>query len=395
MSGRDRGAAVVPTNNDGAAYACVRSLSRHDIAPLVASENEHDPAGASRFCAETVTVPSPEADLLAYCDALVGLAARPDVRTILPVRQQDAYLLSKYRDRFEQYVSLPVPSFEQLRAVHDRLRLSEIASTAGVPAPGTRSLAATESVDGDAIVKARYNVLADAYLPEYTPRDCDIVKDVTHLRPGDPFDREVIREEMGHDPIVQEYVHASDEYMVGALYDHGDPVASFQHRQIRGDSYVGGGGVFRKAVDIPELRAVSQDLLDALDWHGLACIEYLRDAETGEFTLAEINPRLWQSLPAAVHAGADFPYYYWLQATGQPHRIDCEYDVGAGSHFVVGELGHLLSIVQDTSPHVDRPSLLGTVASILGSSYRLPAFDYLRLDDPLPFVRRVGNVFRN
>jgi len=383
---------VVPSRNDAAAYACVRSLARHDLSPLVASDLDAEPAAASRYCDEAATVPSPTTDLLAYRDALVGLAARPDVRTILPVRQHDAYLLSKYRAQFEQYVSLAVPSFERLRTVHDRLRLFEIAAAAGVPVPETRPLAAVDDVTDDAIVKARYNVLADAYLPSYTARDCDVVKGVTHLRPDDPFDADAIRDEMGHDPIVQEYVHADAEYMVGALCDHGEPVASFQHRQVRGDSYTGGGGVFRKAVDIPALRAVSRELLDALDWHGLACIEYLQDAETGEFKFAEINPRLWQSLPAAVHAGAEFPYYYWLQATGQTDRIDCQYEVGMGSHFVIGELGHLLSIVQDTSPHVEQPSFTGTLASILGSSYRLPAFDYLRLDDPLPFVQRLRNV---
>ncbi|MFD1586325.1 carboxylate--amine ligase [Halorientalis brevis] len=383
---------VVPSRNDAAAYACVRSLARHDLSPVVVSEHDADPAAASRYCDEAVTVPAPTTDLLAYRDALLGVAARPDVRTILPVRQHDAYLLSKYRARFEQYVSLAVPSFERLRTVHDRLRLAEIAAAADVPVPETRPLAAVDDLGDDAIVKARYNVLADAYLPEYTERDCDVVKDVRHLRSGDSIDAAAVRDEMGHDPIVQEYVHASDEYMVGALCDHGEPVASFQHRQIRGDSYTGGGGVFRKAVDIPELRAVSRALLDELNWHGLACIEYLRDAETGEFKFAEVNPRLWQSLPAAVHAGAEFPYYYWLQVTGQSDRIDCQYEVGAGSHFLVGELGHLLSIVQDSSPHVERPSLAGTLASILGSSYRLPAFDYLRLDDPLPFIQRLRNV---
>jgi len=50
-----------------------------------------------------------------------------------------------------------------------------------------------------------------------------------------------------------------------------------------------------------------RDLLDWLDWHGLACIEYIGDADTGEFVLVEINPRMWQSLAGAVAAGADFP----------------------------------------------------------------------------------------
>ena len=384
---------LVPTGHDPSSVACVRSLHRRGVNTIVASEYDAVPASASRFCDEKLTTPSPYEDLVAYKDALVGIMARPDVRTAIPIRPQDTYVFSKYRSEFERYGTVIAPPFETLRTVHDRILLSDAAEAAGVPVPTTRLLSDVDDFDSEAIVKSRYNVLADEYVDSYSAAEYRTAKDVMHFGAGESPDRDAIVEEMEHDPIVQEYVPASDEYVFGALYDRGEALATFQHRQIRGESYTGGGGVYRESVDIPELEAVGRSLLDHLDWHGLACIEYMEHDETGEFVLTEINPRMWQSLPSAVTAGADFPYYYWQQATGEADAIDAEYDLGVGSHFLYGEFEHLLSILQNDSPLVDKPSLSGTTREIVSSCLEMPYFDYLHPTDPGPFFTGVRQVF--
>jgi len=383
-------AVVVPTGHGAYSCACVRSLGRRGIDVVVASEEEGVPAAASRYCRESVRVSDPETDLLAYRDDLLALAERPSVETVIPVRPADAYVLSRYREAFQAVTSVYVPSIEQIDAVFDRVQLFEAALAAGVPAPHTECLDAVTDWSSRQVVKSRYNLLTSRYLADLDDTDGDLVKSVEHLAAGERPD-DSLRERFHHTPIVQEYVPSSDEYMVAALYDHGEPLATFQHRQVRGNSYTGGGGVYRRSVAIPELGAVARDLLGELEWHGLACIEYMRHAETGEFVLTEINPRMWQSLPSTVRAGADFPYYYWLAATGQPEAIDADYELGVGSHLLNGELGYLTSVVRDESPLVPTPSLPGTAVTILASCLREPHFDYLSLDDPGPFLRGIAN----
>ncbi|MGM0605496.1 MAG: carboxylate--amine ligase [Halobacteriota archaeon] len=390
----DRESVCIPTGFDSSSYSCVRSLSERGIHTIVASEYEAVPAGGSRFCDEQLTIPSPYDDLLAYKDALVGIAARPDVRTIVPIRPHDPYLFAHYADEFDPYVSILTPGPRLLSTVHDRIKLADAAETAGVPVPETRLLTDVDDWSSERIVKSRYNLLTDAYLESFGPNDSETVKAVTHLRPGEPPDVDRLIEEMNHVPIAQEYVRSADEYVFGALYDHGEPLLTFQHRQIRGDSYTGGGGVYRETVSIPELEAVGRTLLDSLEYHGLACIEYMEDADTGEFVLTEINPRMWQSLPCAVLAGADFPASYWLATQGRSHEIDPGYAVGFGSHLLYGELGYLRSIVVDESPLVDRPSLLAEVSAVVRSCYRMPHFDVLRVDDPRPFLRGLTHVVK-
>ena len=385
--------AVLVTTGHSAAYPCLRSLVPRGIRTVVASPDESTPEFVSRYCDQGVVVPDPDDDLLAYRDALLEIAARSGVRTIIPTHEHDIYVLSRYRTAFEEHVSLIVPDTDLLRSVHDRLELFEIAADAGVPIPETQLLTEVDDWDRRHIVKSRYNLLADAYCEEYGPGETESVSTIEHLDPGELPDVEAIRAEMKHTPIVQEFVPTADEYMVNALYDRGDPIAVCQQRQVRCSSYVGGGGVDRESVDIPELGAAARTLLGELEYHGLACIEYMEDAETGEFKLAEINPRMWQSLGSTVRTGADFPYYYWLTALDSPVAIDPSYELGVGTHMLEGELSYLLSLVQDSSPHVDRPSVPAAVAAVVWSCLRDPEFDYLKLDDPLPFLRSALRVF--
>ena len=384
--------ALIPTSHAVATYASLRSLGERGIGSIVASEKTRVPAAASRYCRESVSLPDPRSDLLAYRDEMLTLARREDVRTILPARPEDCYLLSRYEDEFTPHVSLVVPSLTQLKAAQDRLELVDAAEAAGVPVPETRRLSDVDSWDADLIIKSRYNVLADAFLEEFGPSEFDVVKNVHHVADGDAPDTEAIQDAMRHDPIVQEFVHKSGQYVFGALYEDGEPLTTFQHRQIRGNSYTGGGGVYRKSIYDPELEDVARTLLDHLDWHGLACIEYMKEADTGEYVLTEINPRLWQSLPSAVRAGADFPHYYWLAATGRADEINHDYDLDVGSHQLHGELGYLLSVLNDGSPHVPRPSLTATMWQIAASIVREPYFDCLALDDPRPFIAGIRRV---
>jgi len=360
----------------------------------IASEHDDVPAGASRFCDERLSIPAPEEGLRAYKDALLGIAARRDVRTIVPIRPYDPYVFARWAGEFESYVSLVTPTMEQLETVHDRLSLVSSAEAAGVPVPDTQLLSAVDDWDDPQIIKSRYNLLVDEYLPELSPRGVATVKDVRHLGADERPDIGTVEAEMRHTPIVQEFVDYSGEYLFGALYDRGEAVSTFQHRQVRGDSYTGGGGVYRESTDDPDLDAVGRKLLDHLDYHGLACIEYMKDAETGEYVLTEINPRLWQSLPVAYEAGADFPYDYWLLANDRRDGITPGYEVGVGSHFLYGELQHLLSIVREDSPVVERPSLAGTAATVAASCYETPNFDVLKFDDPRPFLRGFSHVAR-
>jgi len=389
-SERREGTVVVPAIGVASSVACLRSLGRKGVRTIAASELDDPPGFRSRYADETVSVPDPTEDLSAYAEALLALAEREEVRTVVPFREIDVYVLAKYEAAFEQHVATPWPSMERLRGAQDRVELFETARTAGVPTPDTATFDEWDDWDESVVVKPRYTLAAPDYVGEAVASEFPHGS-TTYVDPSRTPDRESFVAEMGHVPIVQEYVSGSDEYGFFALYDEGDPVATFQHRQRRGYKYCGGPSAYRESVAIPDLEDAGRALLDALDWHGVAMVEFLRD-DDGEFRLMEVNPRFWSSLPFTVQAGVDFPHLYWAHATGGLPTEPPDYDVGVAGHLLRGELLHLYSILFEEYPLVDRPSFARTAASVAGSLLRHPRFDYLSVDDLGPFVRDLGRT---
>lgn len=381
---------VVPAVSLPHSLACLRSFGRRGIHTIAVCEQPATPAFGSRYCDEKLLVPSPTDDLAEYKDALLSLANRADVRTIVPMREEDIYVLSKYRSEFEEHVAPLWPPFETVRTVHDGTRLVAAAETAGVSAPETQLLNEVDEWDRNRVIKARYALLTDEYIESGRPESYHSPNAVHYLEPGTEPDRAAIRAEMGHTPIVQEYA-PGDEYALWALYDHGEPVATCQKHQIRARSYTGGTSIYRKTTRIPELEEAGRALLDHLDWHGFASVQFKRDANTDEFTLMEINPRAWFSISCPIQAGVDFPYYYWQVAGDESIRGTTDCEVGVGTHDLPGELMYLRSIRRDENPFVEPPSLGTAVREVASSLYRQPHYEYLALDDPRPFARVIRN----
>lgn len=385
--------AVVPAISVPSSVACLRSLGRIGVSTIAISELKRPPAFRSKYCDATVSVPSPHDDLLGYRDALLSLVARDDVGTIIPLREEDVYVLAKYRSAFGRHVGTPWPSIETLSQVQDRIRLFQIARDAGVPIPETRLLDEDAEWDRKWIVKSRYALIADEYVEGCSPGNCVAPPSTSYLPPGRIPDVESQVEAMGHTPLLQEYIPTNEEYAFFAMYNDGEEVASFQHRQRRGYSYTGGASAFRESIEDPDLELAGRTLLDALEWHGPAMVEFLRDERTGQYRLMEVNPRFWSSLPFSVRAGADFPAYYWWVATGNAHRIENEYDAGMAGHLIRGELLYLRSVLRDDVELIDRPSFFTAVREIAASVVDHPRFDYLTVDDPVPFVIDMANAF--
>ncbi len=83
---------------------------------------------------------------------------------------------------------------------------------------------------------------------------------------------------------------------------------AFQHLRLHEVPLTGGGSSLRKSQPVmPELLAASERLIAALEWNGVAMVEFKLNPLTRKFCLMEINGRFWGSLPLAVAAGADFP----------------------------------------------------------------------------------------
>ena len=389
VTGKNAGDSVAIAASPGA-LTCLRRLHKRDINTIVFSHNANAPCFYSRFCDKSVLIPSPFTDLQGYTNALLSIAKQEDVRTIIPSREQDAYVLSKHRARFADHVSPLWPSFETLRVVHDRKALVSAARDAGVAAPQTGLVDGVQKAAEQCVVKPRYSILTPDYVETIPADRIDIVDSVIFSQECDEIDPEAVEAEMKHTPICQAFI-PGEEYGFWALYSEGQAVATCLKRQVRGVSYTGGTSVYRETTHDETLEKAGRNLLDHLDWHGFAAVQFKRHAETGEYVLLEINPRVWTSISCPVRAGVDFPSYFWEVANGGEPTPGTTYESGVGTHRLGGELIHLQSILRKTNPILDPPPLASSMQSVARSTIEQRGFDYLSVSDPLPFVRDVVN----
>jgi predicted ATP-grasp superfamily ATP-dependent carboligase len=383
----DRDVVVIPADHGGSSLACIRSLGRKGIGVIAVAANPDAPAAKSKYCQEVVSAPPVSEDLAGYRDVLLDLARREEVVTIAPLYEADIYVLAKHRDEFAEHIATPWPDFEKVWEAQDRLRLFREADKAGVPTPKTTALAAWDDWNQETAIKSRYTIQVVDGGVTYPG--------VEFVGADDEPDFPAIIEEMGHVPMVQEFIPGDQEHGFFALFDNGEPVAKFQHRRVRSYTYSGGASVFRKAARIPELEDAGMKMLEALNWHGPAMVEFKRDPRDGEFKLMEVNPRFWGSLPLAVHAGVDFPYLYYRLATDGVPRPSFDYDPGVGCHTLRGEVSYLNSVARYDYDHVEKPPLGASVYGILQSLYDQPNFDYFASDDVQPFVTDMMNTARD
>jgi protein-tyrosine-phosphatase/predicted ATP-grasp superfamily ATP-dependent carboligase len=156
------------------------------------------------------------------------------------------------------------------------------------------------------------------------------------------FERQEILDSMLQESaVLQQQLVPGYGVGIELLYRRGKLQWYFCHRRLHegeGQPGLGGGSSYRESIaPDPELLRHATALLDALEWHGVAMVEY-RVADDGSFWLMEINPRLWGSLALAIDAGVDFPYGLLCLASGQDIPAQPAYKVGYRTRLLWSDL---------------------------------------------------------
>ena len=114
----------------------------------------------------------------------------------------------------------------------------------------------------------------------------------------------------------QEYVQGRG-VGIEFLFNRGRKVWHFAHERVHEYPLTGGASSYRRSIDPPTAMLYdAEKLLAALNWHGVAMVEFKMDAK-GHYWLMEINPRLWGSLALSIDAGVNFPLGLWQIAKGE------------------------------------------------------------------------------
>ena len=126
---------------------------------------------------------------------------------------------------------------------------------------------------------------------------------------------------VGHDGIVfQELIAGGGEtqFSYAAVWDHGRPVASLVARRARQYPInFGFTSTLVESVDCPDVAAAGEKFLKALDYSGIAEVEFKFDERDRRYKILDVNARTWTWAALGGAAGVDFPYMLWQLAVGE------------------------------------------------------------------------------
>lgn len=297
----------------------IRSLGKNQIHVITAEREETKSEAAlgfySKYSKETMRYPAPDKDERGFIDALCARAVNCDNKpVILPVGMDSLLALSKNKIIISSHASIAVAELSKINLANDKESVIALAQTLNIPCPDTVRLKENESVSTFA-EKLKYPTVIKHTAGELLGLDPQSRYSIVY-NSREFAARYSEMHEISPFPLVQEYV-PGDGYGVSVVFDlNHNPISVFCHKRIREYPVSGGPSCCCVSIWNDELVEYSLKLLRALDWVGVAMVEFKGSPETG-FKLMEINPRFWGSLALTVAAGCDILFSLYRAALGE------------------------------------------------------------------------------
>lgn len=282
-----------------------RSLARRGCRVDVAAHTADPLAATSRVISARYRYPDPLAPGPEFVDWLVAHCRETAYDLVVPVTERTLVPLSRRREDCAD-IRLAMPAAASLEPVLDKSRTLALAQELDVPIPRSITVTTLEEL-AEHTGSLRYPVVMKP-ARSIGSRDGGS----SHLQVSYAFDPIGLVTGCGHalrfGAVVLQEFFRGDGVGVELIAAQGEILYAFQHRRLHEVPLTGGGSSLRVSEPVnAQLLEASRRLVRALDWHGVAMVEFKLDRASGEFCLMEINGRFWGSLPLADAAGADFP----------------------------------------------------------------------------------------
>ena len=334
---------LVTDGQERSALAITRGLGRAGIPVIVGADTAGSLAGASRYCVARWQYPSPLQQPAKFIASLVEAVRRFAITGIIPPTDASMQAVAAQRDQFRPSVTAMLPSLESYDMVSDKYRVMKLAQELGIPIPDTvfvqdgNIAAVSDQVRAYPVVvkPGRSLVKIDEKWIKTSVHFVSHAEELTDLYRRTPYLR--------YPSLIQQRIEGEGQGVFG-LFDHGKPRALFAHRRIREKPPAGGVSVFRESIELPKpMTDYAVRVLERVQWHGVAMVEFKVDRQSHVPMLMEINGRFWGSLQLAIDAGLNFPYLLYQAMNGMPVTVpNNAYRIGTKSRWLLGDLDHLL-----------------------------------------------------
>jgi len=385
-----KGKILVLDGRQRSTLAAVRSLGRHGVEVTVGEDHIPCLASRSKFAARAVKYASATSDPKAFIADIAGELRNRQYEMILPMTDISMYLAVNELDNLARLTRMPVAGKEAYLKAIDKAETIKLSQNLGIPVPKTFFI---NEIGDLPTIKAEliYPVVIKPRQSKYLTADGWISAGVDYAFSYDELIQKMEKfENLPTLPLIQERISGPG---IGAflLFNHGEERAVFFHRRIREKPPSGGVSVLRESIiPDPAIKEYSIRLMKALNWHGVAMVEFKIDNRDNIPRIMEINARFWGSLQLAIDSGIDFPLMLYKMITTGDVPPAFDYKIGIKSRWLLGDLDHLLVRILKSDARLNLPSgYPGRMAALMEflRFYR-PEMKYevLRLDDLGPFL---------
>ena len=187
--------------------------------------------------------------------------------------------------------------------------------------------------------------------------------------------------DLGIDVIVNEKIPGPDDLAssYNAYYDRsGNRLYQFTKQVVRRSPYNEGTGSCHRAVWDEETAREGEKFFRAINYTGMANIEFKKDLRDGQLKVIECNVRFTLAVALLVRGGMDVPYLIYRHLSGNPLPIHSDYDQNCW----------LWNPVQDFFAYRELSEMktLGLMGWIKSVAHRKMVFPFFSATDPWPAV---------
>jgi len=303
----------------------VRYLAKEGVNVSVIGTSKLDIALHSRYCRKALLGPSPMLEE-PYIKFLEQVLRDDSYDILIPVGYRAVEVIAKNKNRLESFVNIELPEYECIEIALNKKKTYELAAKLGIPYPETVYPQDFDEVEGlshkleyPVVIKGLFE--AGKQVVAY-PRNRDEFL-VTYHKMCDEHHFGVSQL-----PMVQEYIGRGCNTSLAALYQNGSCKRVFVYEGIRCFPLEGGSSSCARSIYDQEVIEHGTKLLDALNWHGVADVEFKKGGGNNDLKLMEINPKFYATVELALRAGVNFPRDLCGMAIGKELEYSEDYRRG-------------------------------------------------------------------
>ena len=287
------------------AYASLRNLTSQGLSVAVSDSR---PFGISQFSNKKIKkfiYADYVLDEDRFCEDILKICRQNEIKYILPAHNETEVLSRRLKQDYPELCRM-IPHIDQINLFNNKKKSYDLANSLGIDVPKRFNYECTATLK---------NALNN------NPREKYVIKLHKSNSSKGVFYGETVKEVLDTTsylikkfslpieryPQVEEYV---DGVGIGCshLYWDGKKILNFGHERVVERIETGGTSTFRKYFHDYALNIASQKILESVNYHGLAMVEFKYNKQTGQYWFIEVNPRMWGSMPFAISCGANFPY---------------------------------------------------------------------------------------